>query len=517
MFNLIHSTYYICSALLAILILGVCFNFRDTAGMFKKMARKDWLFLLIIFIVGLLVRLYVVPHRHYVFYDEYEHINIAKNMAETKQFSYCNFYLDGKCLSSSLPQWTPGYYFLLSLFFGLFGVSEVGAYTFNVFLGAFSVVLLFLVTYLITQKNSVSFIAALMLTFCPLHLKFSGNSSLEMVSFFFILFSLLGLFVFLKSPTNKSSFQYMAILAYTLLVRQDNGLLLLLFTMLLIMERVQWKVLLKSTFFLFLFAPYCLYLPWIKQYQITYWLATRSHLSYLRLFTGNLLFWAANSAVPLIYTFMAVVGAYCGIRKKEKKYFWMCLYFFIFLLAYSSPYSQRSLSGGDTQRFNLQLYFPVIILGAVGMYEIYRSLKKYLKKSWVVFAILLFPTTLNIIYNFSYISAEITLPIHQKQYELFLKGKEIDNGCVFIAYNPASIITTIERSSVHISFMFNDKVYQSYLKDRCLVLVDDYWCSQDPGGFCKLLKDKFTLEPYESDSGKDLSLFYRMQKSTTPQ
>jgi 4-amino-4-deoxy-L-arabinose transferase-like glycosyltransferase len=459
------------------------------------------------------VRLYLVPHTHYVFYDEYEHINIAKNLAETRQFSRCDSYLDNKCLSAFLPNWTPGYHFLLALIFKIFGISEAVAFNFNAFLGVISIAVLFLLTYLVTSSNTIALISAALLSFTPLHLKYSGNSSLEMCSLVFILLSTVSVLIFTRLQTRSSFFQFLTVVAYTTLLRPENGVVVLLFLSFIVLNRINLKKFVKLSYLLILFLPCLFYLPNIKAYTNNYWLSGRESVSLAILLMQNLWFWFNNAIVPLSCSLLAIIGVYLSRKNKEKSQLFLILYFFTFLFVYTFIHKAR-IDISDLQRYNLQFYFPVVIFASIGMYGIVKLLCRMQKIKWIavgiLFSVLILNFT-NINQSSQYLKQDDYLCNFQKQYKQFLNGRELDPGYVFIAYNPPSIISTIGRSSVNISYLFNNEVYGNFLKSRRLVLANDFWCQQDRDGMCSALKNKYALEKIESKQGADLGMFYYLK------
>ena len=154
------------------------------------------------------------------------------------------------------------------------------------------------------------------------------------------------------------------------------------------------------------------------------------------------------------------------------------------------------------QRFNLQFYFPVVILTSIGLLGIYRRIRR----KPVVLLVLFMAVILNVTLSFNYVYSKISLSVHYKEYEELFKAGNIDQDCVFITYNPSFVISTLNKSSVLISAMRSKEVYDTYLKDRCLILVDDYWCKKDLRGLCSYVKDKYSLEKVDPDS----ELLYRL-------
>lgn len=329
--SLIHLAYYFCAFLFLVLAFAVFRSFRISRAVFGQVTRGCWGFLIVLFLLAFFVRWNIVPHRHYVFYDEYEHVNIAKNMAEEREFARCNLYLDGACLSSDLPQWTPGYHFLLASAFKVFGTSEAAAYNLNACLGAFSVVVIFLIIYLLTATEAVSLVFALVVALTPLHLKFSGNSSPDMASFLFTALSFLSLLIFSKFQSAKSFFQFIAVTAFTLLVRPENGLILPVFAAWLALTKVERAYYGRLRDLGILFVPYVLYLLAVEGYQVRRWLGQNAHVPVWEAVRENVVFWVMNPAVPVLGLLLAVVGGFYAFKKNKPVFWCSCLYFFAYL------------------------------------------------------------------------------------------------------------------------------------------------------------------------------------------
>lgn len=511
--NLISSSYYICLVLFILLIIAISCNFKRCLYLFSGINKRVRVALLILLTFSLFMRLYVIEHKHYVFYDEYDHMNIAKNMKEAKQFTYCDFYLDNKCLKAPLPHWPPGYHFLLASLFKFLGTSESVAYNFNAFLGTISVFILFLVTYLITSKNILSLISASLLSFTPLHLMYSGNSSVEMCSLVFILLSVFSLLVFIRLQTKAAILQMLTVVAYTIILRAENGIIIILFPLLIFLNKINLRKFVKESYLLILLLPYFFYLPHIRAYAVSHWLKNQEGVPVIGLLLRNLGFWLSNDLVPYTYSLLALLGVYFSIKMKRKFYLSLILYFVIFLSIFTFIHHAR-IDVGDNRRYNLLFYFPVVIFAAIGIYEGSRLLSNHLKIKFVVIGILFCALLLN--FTNTYRSSQYSRfngndRLFQKQYKQFLNGREIDPGCVFIAYNPSPVITIIGSSSVNIAHLFNGKFYDNLLKNRRLVLVDDFWCQQDRDGMCSALKNKYEVEKIESKHNADLGIFYYLK------
>lgn len=511
MIDLISVSYYFCVVLLLLSIGAVVRNFKSSLTLFNQVPLRYWLFLSVLFVVTLFLRLYVVPHQHYVFYDEYEHINVAKNMAEQRQFARCNLYLDGKCEALDFPQWTPGYHFLLSIIFNIFGPGESVAYNFNAVLGALAIVVIFLILYLITRSEKIGFISSVLLAFMPLHLKFSGNSSAEIASFLFILMSVLALMIFSNHKTDESFFQLVTITAYTLLVRPENGLILLLFAVWLLMQKTESRYYSHLAGWIVLFIPYLLYLSPINEYQQKYWPKSYVGSGSLKLFVENLLFLISNKAVPFICIFMAGVGGYAIFKKQKQILIW--LLFFLLSLVIFYTLVPLNFIRGEHQRFILQFYFPFIVLSAIGYEYSWQWGCSLFKRKGLILFIVVFMTILNFSQALHYLFVKKSPAFFHQQNKFFLAGRDLDSRYVFVAYNPSSIISTINKSCVHISYLLEENKDSQLFKDRDFILVNDHWCDSNSLGLCKILKNKYEAEEIPSlQPAAPASFFYRLKK-----
>jgi hypothetical protein len=505
--NLISLSYYICLILELTLAIAIAINFKTFKNLFKGITRKQWCALIIVFFVALMVRAELVPHRHYVFFDEYEHFATAKNLFENKSFSRPEFYLSGKVYSAYLPQWLPGYHFLLSQFFNFFGVKESTAFNMNVVFSSLSILLLFLGCYLISASSMEAFIAACLLAFLPLHMKFAGNSSLETLSLFFCLLTFLSCMIFLRIKSHSSLFLVIASLAFTLMIRAENIIWLPLVLLFFIVNRIPFLKFWKLLPLIVLFIPSFLYIPNIRAYMLEQWIQPRSSLAGVRLFMHGLSFWVQDTAVPFLLVIFALGGFVKSFINRNKIQAWLACCFIALLAAFAFV-EKLDLFVGESQRFNVMLCFPLIILAASGMIFFIQNIRQNLRSRPTLFFLTVILLAVNYFLCFPYVHTEISNPILSSQYQLYLRGASISEKCVFVAYNPSSIIATIQRPVVHISYLFNEPVYDKYLKDKCLVLTRDYWCDKDPLGFYKRFSERYSFERISLPDHDSMSLFY---------
>ncbi|MDD5506345.1 MAG: glycosyltransferase family 39 protein [Candidatus Omnitrophica bacterium] len=507
---LIRYSYLMALILFILLLLTLFYNLKDISRLCSSLKKKYLLALLGIFAASLLIRLFIAPHKHYVFYDEYEHVNIAKNMADDFKFARCNMYLGGKCLAYDLPQWGPGYHFLLSLAFGVFGTSETVAYNFNVITGALSVILMFYTVFLISGSQWSALAAAAFLGALPLHVKFSGSSSQEITSLFFMLLSIFAMLAHEKLGSRKSLFMFFAVVAYLALVRPENGILAYMMTIYIFTKKPDhpapvWLIVACE----FLFIPYIMHLLNIHRY-FSRWMTAQTH-SGGNLLLANISFWLRNQGIPLTYMFFACIGLYYVLKKIRGVGIFLASYFLIFILFYTY-YHRINISISDFQRFNIQFCIPVIVFSGYGLYFLSHYAGKAIKLKWLLPLLFFVIIGLSVSLAVPYVESGMPGWDFQAQHRLLLKGKGLDEKCALTSYNTASIITVLDRPCIHVSYLLDDNFYEAHLKDSCLIFVNDYWAKNNSGGIVGQLEHKFSFLSADTPPPAGEDIFYLLRK-----
>lgn len=504
--RLISLSYVFCLILQSAVVVAIVLNLKNSLNLFKQINLRQWILLLLIFLIALGIRIWVIPHEPVLFYDEYEHIAIGKNMLENHCFARPDFYLDGKFYSSYLPQWLPGLHFIMSEFFFFFGATPEAAFNLNACLSAFSVVLLFLCVYLMTLNFSKAYLSSMLLTFLPLHLKFSGNISLEAGSLFFILATLLSSFIFIRLQTLKSFFMVLAFLSFALMVRAENVLLIPLLIFLFFQHKIPMKKAWKLLPVILLLSPCFFYLAHIRSFMIEHWLPGRLNSSVWTMFFSSILFWIQDTFVPVSVVFFAALGIVNAVKHRNRIQIWGMVYFLTFLSFYVF-FEKLDLSHGSSLRFNVLLCIPILWLAPEGLEYFYLLFLKFKK---LIVVVLFFLLVLNYYKCSSYVFSDVSDSALIKQYRSVKNSRCLFNDCIFFSYNPSFALAVTGQSSVHLSYLFNEKIFEKYLKNRCLIFLNDYWCLKDKGGFCARLNKIFHTETVEVPGGQ--GLFKRIVK-----
>jgi hypothetical protein len=103
-----------------------------------------------------------------------------------------------------LPPWAPGYHCVLTLVFSVFGDSENVAYNLSAVSGVVSILIVFLISFLIFKSPGPELWTAFLFGFIPIHLKYSGASDMSVVSVFFVLSAVFSWLIYARSINVKS-------------------------------------------------------------------------------------------------------------------------------------------------------------------------------------------------------------------------------------------------------------------------------------------------------------------------
>jgi hypothetical protein len=196
----------------------------DIRKQFARINRKTWLFLLIIFLFGLSLRL-ITPHHHMMFTDEYATMEASKNILLNGRAETCE-YIDYETVECGPYQKLAGPPFLFSLSFLAFGISSYSAIYLCTALGAISVVLMFLLAYILFKREDVALYSSLLLATYPAHIMWSGSASTNVPGIFFMLLTLLSLPLFFSTGKYRIYLLACLSLAFTLQTRPEFMLLL---------------------------------------------------------------------------------------------------------------------------------------------------------------------------------------------------------------------------------------------------------------------------------------------------
>src|SRR3989344_5706083 len=175
---------------LAVTFIGILsfifLNRKELINFFRKVPKTTWLLLLGIFVLALILRTAVAPATHRVYFDEDIYLDIGKEILLRGNGSLCN-YGDSQCHEYAFMKWPNAYPTILAISYAIFGISEAVAFNLVILLGSLSVILIFLLAYVLTENHKISFYSSLLFALIPVHIMWSATTASEPVLVFFTL------------------------------------------------------------------------------------------------------------------------------------------------------------------------------------------------------------------------------------------------------------------------------------------------------------------------------------------
>jgi hypothetical protein len=478
---LIDNYYSLMKALSLVCIVSLLANLREVAGPFKKIESKTFLLLFLIIASGFALRMWFVPHTPHVYFDEFEHMNIAANMAFNGKFFVTLMGTNRLCEAHAFPPWPPGYHSIVARAFSIFGDSESVAYNLTALFGFLSVALIFLMTYLLFNSQKIALCTAFLFNLIPVHLKYSGTMSLEIPSLFFISATYLTALIYVRRATIRTLFLLVSFSVFTFYMRPENGALLFFipFFIFLFADKDKYdkgKFIRHSLFtlaFLILAVPYFLHMYLgISSSPGQEWNAGL-HERLGRFFKqapGNLFFWFSDFT-PLPLTLLAIFGILRLLKENRRILLFFFVWFIVFFLLYSQHHTASFVNNPDGDRFSLPLYLAVVIFAGFGLFEAIGLFKINKIVLFLLFSFLFIET-------FSPLRISLDRTFSRdvyKEYRFILENKDrISEDMYVITFTPPFIISTIHKKAIapEIFVKLEDKPEKA-------ILLSDFWWNPD--------------------------------------
>ena len=478
---LIDNYYSFMKAFSLVCVAALLVNSREIVGPFKKIQSKTFLLLFLIIASGFILRMWFVPHTPHVYFDEFEHLNIAQNMAFNGKFFETLMGTDRFPQAHAFPVWPGGYHSILARAFSVFGDSESVAYNVSTLFGSLSILFIFLITYLLFHSQKIALYTAFLFSVVPAHLKYSGTASLEVPSLFFILLTYFSALIYLEWANTKTLFLLASFTVFTFYMRPENSILIVFvpFFIFLFAGKNKYNKGKVIRHILFALPLLLLAIPYLAQMQVNLamppweaWSRTffeRMSRLYEQL-PSNLFFWFSGfTSLPI--TLLAIIGFLFLLKKNRRTALFFSIWFIFFLLLYSQHLSASFINNPDGDRFSLPLYLTTVIFAGFGLFETINLLK--------INKIVLF-----LLLSFLFIEAfsPLRLSLSQtfsrdvyKEHQFILENKDrIPEDMYVITWTPPFIISTIHKKAIAPELFVN-------LKDKPekAILLDDYWWEAD--------------------------------------
>lgn len=480
-----------------ILILGIL-NFSDIKKQFRKIRRKYWLLLFIIFLLGSSLRIFVSPYA-LLGYDELYSIEGAKSILLEHQYTYCSFGYFGECYEFQLDPHTPNYPLLISISYILFGISNLSAMIVSLFFGNLSIISIFLVTYLLFKKESVGLYSAFMLGILPLHIKYSSSAAPEPTFMFFVLLSVLSFLLAYKINTKRIIYFAIVCLAYTLGMRPESLFLapflilgIYLFSIKKNKEFASYKLwLLLSVLLIFTFIiriPLITSInpPTIEHNKLISFEVAEENLP---VFAS---IWLSDQFHSLILIIFVLVGI-MGIWKENKRM--VCTLVLLFLIHSIIVIFYAIVI--VRYRHLLVDYLPFIIFGGYGLYFLINLLEKKFNLTWAKKSVTCILVLLMITPFCFYLPlANSTNKFHgvfypEEVFASFLKEK-INNECYVIARLPHFINFFWNKKAIQVYdyYHYDERAKMLLNEGECVLFYDNGFC--DSFGTMSKERQEFT-------------------------
>lgn len=195
---------------LVILVLMLIYSLRSMRilfGKLKNISKYSWLLLLVIIFFGFLVRLEFAPFNEYLGSPSWEYMLKAKYISQINhEFTY---------FSSR----ESGYPVLLSFSYLVFGISDQSTYWFNILFSLLGIAGIFVLTYLIFDKQILALIAALIFAIDKPLIFFSATGCPNMVFIFFTILSFVTLILAFNHQEINTTIICLFCLAFAVMIR----------------------------------------------------------------------------------------------------------------------------------------------------------------------------------------------------------------------------------------------------------------------------------------------------------
>lgn len=285
----------------------------------------------------------------------------------------------------------PGYPFLINTLFYLFGPHDILAMMISGFLSSFTIILVFLIYYLLFRCSKGALIASAIFTFCPLDLFCAGTAAVRPTAIFFMCLTVVFFLLSLKER-KISFFITMALLfSYTIYVRLEFYILVfpMIASLFYNKEKVDKKIL-----FYFFIAAYIFFIhqlfvfDWLKHnhfgltggkqstFSLQYFSTSKKIISYFFIGSSDKIGFLFN---PYISFFFFLSIFFFLSHKKHRKPLSFCI--FLFLVFFTGVTFFFAARGKEIIRYLHPICVPYSLLAG---FSIKLIMNKISKKSFFI-------------------------------------------------------------------------------------------------------------------------------------
>ncbi len=522
---LIDSQFYFLEINFILIIVGFILIFPFLKNLILTIPRKIIYLLLGITVSGVLLTNFVAPQTHRIYYDEDIYENIGQNLATLQKAQLC---IDGStlygvynCQNGLYNKQPYAYPYLLSIVYRLFGVSETASFILNNFLLGFSIIIVFLIAFLLFKNYSIGIFSALMYALIPQNLLWFNTTAAEPSTALFGAMFILSLLIFLKEKSNRSLFLVAVMASFAIQFRQESILLVLVALLSIIIykpsEFKSLRIYNAGLLFLALSFGYIIHL-FVTSGDSWGTAAAKFSLEYFaHNFTINSLFYIDNIKFPILFTlfFLTSFFAKSFIKEKLLLVIWFLCFWGVFLFFYAGSYSY----GADV-RYSLVSYVPLVILAGLGVYQLQDFLKNNLSlKSYLnpIFGIIIIISFLKFLPQ---VRAETQEAWGARADHLYAKefATLLPENSIILTHNP-NMFHLWGKNAAQISLATDEKSYVNqilfYQYKAGVYLHWNYWCNAADSlqnSFCENVLNDYEYELIKEFQENDYNYaLYRLE------
>lgn len=484
----------------------------------NKFKNKCLLLLILISIIGALTTSFIAPRGHRIFFDEDIYNNIGQCIADYKRAVACNegYYENNelKVIDEVYNKQPQGHPYLISIIFRIFGTSELYVFISNNIIFGLTVIVIFLIVFLLFKDIFAGLIACLSYIFIPINLHWFNTCAAGPPTAFFVSVTILASLIYLKNKKPINLLFLVSSLAFTLNFRLESILIFLVIGLLFLLKDI--KIFIRKDLYIFgallflLSTGIILHLYTVRGDS---WGATTgpklSFDYFPHNFSTNSIYYFCNKEFPLLFSIFGIIGLFFyknRIYAKEKLIIltWFLAFFGIFLFFYAGSYRN-----GQQIRFSVLTYVPISIFIGLGVTFIKNLSEKRMKSIKLILILL-------IIFNFTwflpFVRAEgeeawAARAAHKYAVKL---AKLLPENSIVYTHNP-NIFLLRKKSAIHSSKgTYKPGIIEQHLErfKGGVYIHRNYWSNVDDPvqrGFTENLLNKYeynTIKEYDYRSYK---------------
>jgi hypothetical protein len=516
------------TAIMAVIFLAFLFlivlNYKEIAKPFRKISKRTWLILAIIFVVGFVLRNAVYSYGWG--YDGVFYTETANSMFQTGLFvKGCAIGNVSDCILYHQVLFPAGFPFLIVLLYSFLGQNAVFGMMLTGFLGSLTIIVVFLIAYRLFGKEDAGLFSAIVFTLIPLEIMINGTGAVRPVSSFFMALSVL--FFILAMDKNKVGLWslFAITLSFTIYTRQENSVLLLPLSLLFVWKNRKEIATLKAhkieRTLKKCWLPIVIF--FVSQIPVQHWIlyGNVSFNGFKPIFGAEYFYHTAPVVLTLLFTkythinalfnpvvslvfFSGIFFAFFGKYRTQIIFLWAWFVtFFVLNASYflCNGYPQVDCIGSEV-RYMTTLSLPYALISGLVLYKITgKNTKKRTAFMAASFIFILFT---------SFAVSGMTLPT------TFMKDGRLDEPYIgdairainktgkdcllFVSQSTLPNSDLLDKNSrkwIDIDLIMNSTlpwVFEEVSNSKCMVYISDYRCRDYRDEQCEFMYKNFDME-----------------------